>query len=366
MAIEKRRARGTGSIFYSESRGVWVGRVPFGQSITKRTRYRETSAPTQTALVAKLARLEPPSAKITVSQWADRWIDSLSVRSSTRDCYEVSVRLRIQPVLGHIRLSDLTPAQIEEAARRWAAGLSANTVRLTVTHLHSCLSAAIRAGVLDTNPAKVAKKPRSERKTTRPFTPADLARVIVEALRRPPARLIAILAATGCRIGEAVALEVTDFTPETGMLTISKTCHPMHGLGPPKSQHGYRTIRVPASALPAIHAARAGRKAGPLFATGIGTRNSAPLVARSWRRVLKALELPYRNMHTLRHSIATAMISVGVPLGDVAKYLGDGVSTIVANYLHPANTDPTAALDELLGGTSMDGESGAKQKPKGL
>ena len=46
--------------------------------------------------------------------------------------------------------------------------------------------------------------------------------------------------------------------------------------------------------------------------------------------------------------VATLMIARGVPLGDVAKYLGDTVETVVRSYLHATGADPADAMDELF------------------
>ena len=50
----------------------------------------------------------------------------------------------------------------------------------------------------------------------------------------------------------------------------------------------------------------------------------------------------------MRHSCATLLVSNGVPIGDVAKFLGDSVATVVKTYLHPAGSDVSAALSKLL------------------
>ncbi len=65
------------------------------------------------------------------------------------------------------------------------------------------------------------------------------------------------------------------------------------------------------------------------------------------------LAIEFRNIHQIRHSVATFLISESVPLGDVAKFLGDTVETVVKTYLHPAGTDPSDTLDRALGGQSV-------------
>jgi integrase len=189
------------------------------------------------------------------------------------------------------------------------------------------------------------------RKKLDPYTPDQLARAVAAAAGRPAAHCVALLASAGCRIGEACALDVGDLDPAGGTIAITKTYLPSYGgIGPPKSPHSVRTVRVPAAAVPVLIVAAGGRAAGPLFLTGGGKRMTPALAAKAWHTLARAAGLPTKNPHQLRHSVATAMIGAGVPLGDVAEYLGDTVETVVKTYVHRSGTDPSLAMDRLFGG----------------
>lgn len=342
----KRRARGTGSVFYHESRGVWVGRAWVDGVRVER------SDPSQKEMLKKLAAASPPAPGCTLADWAARWLDQMRCRPQTSRIRDRSVRNYLVPSLGHLKVSALTAGQVERAAASWSDTLTTpNSVRTVLSHLHTCLQAAVRAGLRPDNPVAIAVRPKSEKTKVDTFTPAELAAVIDRATARPNTRVLALVAATGCRIGESLALDAADFDPEAGTVSISKTLG-LHGeLGPPKSANGVRTIRVPDAALPAVRAAHAGRKSGPLFPTANRTRPNYLVTRRSWSRMLRRMGLPYRNLHALRHSVATHLVAAGVPLADVAKYLGDAVATIVRTYLHPTDADPADALDRLFAPT---------------
>jgi integrase len=81
----------------------------------------------------------------------------------------------------------------------------------------------------------------------------------------------------------------------------------------------------------------------------IGTRRQHNTVRAEWAVLLRDLALAYRRPHVLRHSVGTALVAAGVPLGDVARYLGDSVQTVVTTYLHPSGTDPAEAMEKALG-----------------
>lgn len=356
----RRRPRGTGTIFRSKSRGVWVARLPVGRTANGRTVYREISDPSQEKLVKRLAALEPPGPTTTIAEFAVMWVETLDVRLSTAADYRHAVNRFIVPTLGHFKLTSLTAAHVEHASREWLKVNGVNTVRKNLGHLRTMLSAAQRAGLITANPVTNARKPRAKRKQIEPFKPGELSRIIAAAADRTLTRPVALLAACGCRIGEALGANVEDYDRATGTLTIRRTYSKAHGERPPKTERGNRTIRVPEAAQSVLTSAVGTRIKGPLFQRN-GKRLAKTSVAYAWFALLKRLNLPYRNMHQLRHSIATAMISSQVPIGDVARYLGDTEATIIKTYLHPTGTDPAAAIEGLLSGSKVGAKTTAKK-----
>lgn len=351
-----RRARGTGSIFRvraGKNAGRWVGRKVIGKKADGKPLKVERWGSTQGEVIKKLEAAVAPGPDTTVGQWAERWLAGLQVRPQTRAGYEKNTRLHVVPAWGGLRLRDVTPSRVEALAVKLAPAMSPNTVRLVLAHARVMLNAAVRDGIIDRNPVTIAKKPKARRKVVDPFTPAELVRIIEAATDYPPGRMAAVQAGIGARAGEVLALDVGDFDPKARTLSITKTYHRKHGIGPPKSAHSVRTVRVPDAAVPAVELAAAGRTSGPLFPTEAGNRRGMERARDGWVEVLKRAGLAFRNAHQARHSVATNLIAAGVPLGDVAQYLGDTVETIVRTYLHPTGTDPADALDRLYGGRKV-------------
>lgn len=346
LKLPKRRARGTGTIF--QRSGQWVARVPVGRYPGGATRYVEVRAPTQAGVVERMKAVEPPGPDTTVSQWCERWLSQAQVRPSTLGDYRHTVERWVVPQLGGHRVADLTAGVVERVVASWSTG--PNTTRKNLRTLRACLEAARRAGLLSANPARDVKGPKAKRRQVMPFTPAELA-AIIAAATRPTDAIHACMAATGIRIGEALGANVEDYDATAGTLTIRRTYDARHGERPPKSENGKRTIRVPEVARPALLRAIGTRTRGPLFAAdgSAGTgRRQHNTVRAAWGVYLRRLGLAYRNPHQLRHSVATALISAGVPLGDVARYLGDSVQVIVSTYLHATGADVCAALEAAL------------------
>jgi integrase len=312
-----RRARGTGSVFWNAARQVWVARKTIGGVRVERW------GRTQREAVDRLAAALPPDpASVTVSQWADRWRETLTVR--------------------------LTAGDVERFTAQLLEGVAVTTARLIVAHLRVLLQAAVRAGLLASNPAGAARKPRHDPGPVATYTPAELQTIVGAAARYAAGGVIATLAATGMRVGEALALDVTDWDAAAGTLRIDRTYSRRFGVGPPKSRHSRRVITAPDLVRSVLDAARGGRSMGPLFPSSAGRRRSGRAVTRAWASLLRSAGLPRRKLHTLRHSVATAMIGAGVPLPDVAAYLGDTVATLAKTYLHRTRTDPVCAVNGYL------------------
>jgi integrase len=345
-----RRARGSGSIFFHEARQRWVGRVRVGTKPNGKPLYRECWGATQGEVVKRMAAAQPPGPDTTVRQWAERWLTTLTNRVQTAVSYRDRL-LHILPVLGGLRVAAVTSADVEQLAANLLKTHAKSTVAAVLNVANTMFRAAVRARLIPTNPVADARRPRVPRVRREVYTPADLARVVAAWEWYAGAGPAALMAATGCRQGEVIGLDVQDFDPEAGTLSISRTYISSLGtVGPPKSENGVRVIRVPALALPVLVAAAGKRKSGVLFPTSSGRRMRPTTVDRGVRCVLRDLGLEVRGSHSLRHSVASALVAAAVPIADVAKFLGDTVATIVKTYLHPAGTDVAAAMERLLGG----------------
>lgn len=342
MAKRKRTrgAKGLGTAFESEARGCWVARKPVGTKIRNGKRvtvYVERTGATQAEAIRRCDAAGPPPANVTVAQFAERWLDEVAVRSRTLRTYRESVRLRIVPALGPLRLSALTSADVERAAREWGASVGANSVLKHLKHLSIMLRAAARAGVLDTDPVRLARKPAGTKADIDPFAPDELRRVVAALGADVRTHRLALMAALGLRIGEALGLDPGDYDPRTHVLAIRRTLHKKGETGPPKSPNSVRAVRVPE--LVRHCAAR------------VGPRISHDVGARLWRHALAGLSIPYRNPHQARHTVATLAIAAGAPLANVARDLGDSLQTLIATYVHPtaAGDDLCATMGRILG-----------------
>ncbi len=322
-----RRPRGSGSLFRDSRRGVWVGRI-HGQEFrsaeqAKVVEWLRTSAP------------PAPGAAVTVASWCDRWLAGLNpakVSAGTKANYVAHVVHRIKPTLGGATLDKLTAWDVEEAMAKWDAG--AAVARNTLSTIVALLQAARRAKLVAENVGSLVRRPPAPEQSFDLFDRPEL-RVIFDAgLSRGEWGTFAILAGTGCRIGEAIALEPGDFDPAGPRLSIQRTWKHA-GIGKPKSRLSRRTIAVPAELAPVL-------AAGP-------PRVSYATALRRWRELLADRGLRFRNMHQVRHSFASHLLAGGAPVADLAQHLGHTPAELLKTYAHKTGRDMGAEARGLLG-----------------
>lgn len=348
-----RRASGTGALFWSESRGVWIGRLPAGRGLNGRPKYVERSHRDQSRVVEMLREIEPPTDKTTLAQFFQTRRSSWRIREDTANYYRSLFNSHIAPTIGAVAIPALTLSHIQQAADKWVeAGLKPNSVRTVLGVLRAILNDAIRAGLIRENPVAQVKRPPVPKPKAKVFTPEQMRAILEACKERPQWHIIGVVAATGCRIGEARALSIADY--KDGCITINKSASVRTGkIGKTKTENSVRTIRLPAEAKPVIELAIGKRTAGLIFQRQ-GNKN-LPLnysgILTNMKKLMQKLELANRGIHQFRHTVATHLVARGVSLTDVAKYLGDTVQTIIANYCHPTGLDVSAEISKLFSGS---------------
>jgi len=171
-----------------------------------------------------------------LAAYLEKWIKGQRLRPSTLASYRKNIRLHIAPQLGSIPLRRLTGTQInawlrdlEKSGRAdGTGGLSARTTRYVYTILRSALTDAVRDGMLAANPTDRATPPSAaEAKPPEMhcWTAAQLRAFLGWSTERGDELGIAwqLLAATGMRRGEALALRWRDIDLEAGRVAVRRS-----------------------------------------------------------------------------------------------------------------------------------------------
>jgi integrase len=277
--------------------------------------------------------------------YAERWLESRRPRlePGTYRRYEADLRLRLIPAFGRLRVRQITRAHVEDhvAALQREGRASVKTINNSLLPLHQILGRAVREGLLAANPT--AETDRDARIRLPYEAPAMRTLAAGECRRyvdacphwyRPLAEL---LLGTGCRIGEALALDWADVDLDAGRVRISRSLKD-GGVGGTKGDRA-RLVALDPYVVEALrtHQRATRRIAGPVFASRTGTRLDRHNVRRSGHDVAirDAGLAPGLRIHDLRHTAATLAIAAGESISFVQNQLGHRDVRTTQRYAHP-------------------------------
>lgn len=326
---------------------------------------RERSFLVDTLSEAKRLRSEArlqvrPEGGMTLNAWhARHWpIIVKGVRLATAAAYERGWRLRVQPWLGHRRIESINVGDVDIAIAGWSG--SASTRNDAVALLSRLMEGAARAGVIATNPVRLARRPQQERLLnvrSRALTVPQIAAMLEFVKSEPHRAYLAGLVYTGMRAGEASALRVSDVDLVHGVINVSRSFSPAGGgrviEQSPKS-HNERSVPLPIVLRPIIERRIHGRGRNDLVFTGpMGGRLNPSNVRRAvdWEGLRTFLDRPDLRIHDLRHTLATILLDAGAALHDVKEVLGHSSVQVTDRYTRARDDSAlraNSALDRLM------------------
>jgi integrase len=280
------------------------------------------------------------------------------IESGTRKTYERMWERVWAPRIGHLPANRVTADDIRRAVNQLGDTYSHKSLQNQRGLLSGVLGRAVDLGHLPKNPAKGIRLPRgqeADRVEMRIITPAEFAQVIdgIPEHYRP---LVRFLYGTGCRWGEAVALQVQDVTlPNVRIRRALKwTPDGPRLVGATKTRRSNRTVVVGDVMLTDLKHACEGKAGTDLVFTA--PRGGQVLHRTFWSRAwLPAVAdlTPRPRIHDLRHSHASILLAAGVPIHVVQARLGhESIQTTVNTYSHllpDAQVAAAAAADLAFG-----------------
>lgn len=167
------------------------------------------------------------------------------------------------------------------------------------------------------------------------------------------------LAVLGLRRGEIAALRWDDVDYTSGRLRVFLGRTPVAGgsqIGPVKTTASARQLPMPPDLITAFRRTRTRQREDQLRAanrytdTGfvmVDAHGSPPhpdTITDEWTAALKRLDLPHVRLHDARHSCATLMHARGVPIADIAAWLGhQDASFTQRTYAHSTDAGLSGA-----------------------
>jgi integrase len=354
-----RRGRGEGTV-YRRGDGRWEAALGVGG---RRQRYVGPSQrDVRTKLVAARRALEQgivvSGSSQRVDEYLRQWLDDSvrpSVRWTTHRAYSLCMR-RLSPLVGHLRLTALTPQAVQAAyAALLHQGLSRRSVEQTHTVLHRALRQAVLWGLMFRNPTEAVTVPRPSRREMQTLTEEEVGRLFQASRGHRLHALWVLLVTTGLRLGEALGLRWADIDVASGRLVVNRALQRQPGVGyafvEPKTARSRRTVYLAPGTLGALadHRRRQVEEqlaAGPewnntslVFTTPMGRPIDGTWASKWFHRALDQAGLARIRIHDLRHTAATHLLRRGVHPKVVQELLGHStISLTLDTYSHVAPT----------------------------
>lgn len=291
----------------------------------------------------------------------------------TYEFYSGLIEKLIIPKLGHLKVADIRPAQIQgfikdlsNTPKPDGSRQSASSVRRKLACLQSIFRQAVKLQIIKDNPAnaKYLSLPHSVKQETEVFTKQEIA-CILSCLTDEPLDLKCIVhlaLASGAREGEIVGLKFSDVNFEECKITFRRSAYKVKGapisVKPPKD-NDVRTVAVYPEVIEYLRRLQMQRNrereqlgtawqgADWIFTTETGSIMHPQTPSKRFRKFLARHGLKHRKFHALRHTSATLLLFESVNIRTVQERLGHGSLKTTQLYLHCIQEADTQAANAL-------------------
>lgn len=392
-AMSRREYR-TGSIYQRSSDGRWIGTLEAGFTASGSRKRINVTAKTKAEVKRKLrdkrAELEREGHRnvkrtITVAKWSTEWLELIQtkIKPSAYEADKAAVRWIVQAI-GHVKLTDLTPADVRAvAAKIRAGGLSTSSALRYHGALMRLLTAASRDGYAIPPNVLHAEKPKAAVSDRQAIPLPQSVALLAEAAKQPDGSRWAIAFLQGLRQAEALGLTWQQIDLDAATLTISwqmkslrylDRSDPSKGfqmpdgyearqlvgathLVRPKSKAGWRVQPLVEGVVNALRVWRAiaPENAHGLVFPGRTIRGETwPRNPASDRAAFVALQIaaevahpagrPY-TVHEIRHGTATILMALKVPESVRIAIMGHSSIATTHGYEHVELAEARKALE---------------------
>lgn len=380
MAGRKRNGEGTISGPRKDGRYVGAFYAPTSAGTVKRVYvYGRTFDEARENLIREQAKVNSgipvPATSWKLGPYLDYWLEHVvkpTRRPATVSLYETCIRLHLKPGLGRHELRRLSVAAVQRflngKLREIKPGESIRLVHVLRQVLSAALSRAVREELVPRNVARLVELPPWEPAEVIPWSAAEALAFLAAAKSDQLYPAFVFLLLYGMRRGEVLGLRWSDFDGDT--IHVRQQVQRIKGellTGPVKTRAGKRDLPLLGLADEALMIRRgtqfldcekfgdAWTDTGLVFTTRTGLPVEPRNLNRSFERICDDNGIRRVKVHALRHTAASLLKVLGVPLKDAQVILGHAnASTTQQIYTHvdqAAMREAITRLNRLLGGT---------------
>lgn len=380
-----RHIKNVGSVYYDSTTEKWVGQVENGRYANGRVKFKRFYAGNQEDVIRKMRQFkeditavddEPITNTTPVTDFFESYLvnikkPKLKPASYTRD--ECTWRNNIKPYLGGYRLSDLTPAVIQNqlinSLLQNPKHLSHSTIHKAYVLTNEALKYAVKQEFIAINPCERVevppKKVFTQTKEIRFFDDDEIKRFVNTALTTHWFRTeydnslaIVSLIYTGLRAGEFVSLRWRDINFKEKYIKVKANVAIVYdeqdkrqvieqvGTKTRKSRIVHLT-KTAEKYLSELYKIRSPLSSDYVYICN-GERDLSTL-SNSYAAICKraGIDEP-QGLHTLRHTFASLMIRKGVDIKIISEMLGhSSVSFTYNTYVHLLEEEKAKTIQQL-------------------
>ncbi|MBU5275207.1 site-specific integrase [Levilactobacillus brevis] len=304
-------------------------------------------------------------------EWYAEYVNT--VRESTTVRVTKMFDNHILPAFGNKRIRTITLADVQRAVNGWFKEVKVNYKRW-YNFANMVFKYALKQGYIISNPATLVTMPKRrdnwQRDPNKFWTKQQLIHFFsyidpVEDAEKYT--LFRVLAYTGIRRGECLALTWQDINFKQATLSVNKSIAQGTGgkqiIQPPKTNTGKRIIPLDDITLGHLKHWRHAQQRLYLM-MGYNTMAPGQLIFANTKNGMKSLntpgkwlhaiiddkpdEFPRITIHKLRHTHATLLFEAGASIKEVQDRLGDAdVDTVMNVYAHVSNEQRRNTTDKL-------------------
>ena len=271
----------------------------------------------------------PPRSGITLEVFVKEWLTNVAVnlKGSTRRAAESHLRAHILPKLGTRTLTEINTKTVQVFVAYLATGgRSRKTVENVLLTLSSILRKAkawdYACGSFSVGDITMPRE--GVRKEQRSFTDAEVGKIL-SAAPEPFATIFAVAAVLGLRIGEVLALRVSDVDSERRIIRVRQSVD--------AATRTVQAVKSSASSADVPMPSQLEKRLRKHLQTHNGStellfvnQRGRPLSANKLREkvlhpLLKKLEIPIGGFHSLRHGATSALLADGASPAVVGRQM---------------------------------------------
>ena len=272
----------------------------------------------------------------------EKWIKIYkegAIRKVTLDKYKMTLRW-LRKLIPDLKIKDLTRISYQELLNEYALEHERQTTMDFHHQLKGSILDAVDEGLLDRDPTRKAiikgKTPSVKKvKYINQFELHTLLDTLELKNEISWEWMILLIAKTGLRFSEALALTPADFNFSRQSISVSKTWDYKGegGFLPTKNQSSIRKVQIDwQTVIQFSQLIKDLPEDKPIFVKGKVYNSTVNGVLE---RYCKKAEVPVISIHGLRHTHASLLLFAGVSIASVARRLGhSSMNTTQKTYLH--------------------------------